>query len=146
MGQAVCSRCKTPTSEFAVRCNHCGNKLDGSKNAARKLMADEVKVQGEYKEEYIKRYLPKAKVIVPRSAVVLYALSLSSVVMAFYKLLSYTNLDSGSYVNAYEGSYAYNNIINSNYFIGFNVLALVLALIASTIVICKTMVALKSSQ
>ncbi|GEM_PF-2598080 len=72
--------------------------------------------------------------------------ALIPIYLAFDKILRYSNkyntfgdrvYDWSENVNAYVGGDAYNLIINSNYFIGYLVLALILVLIGSTILICN---------
>ena len=73
--------------------------------------------------------------------------SLFPIYKAFDKILNYSNkyntFGDSIYewyenVNAYVGADAYNLIINSNYFIGYMVLALILVLIGSTLLICNS--------
>lgn len=75
----------------------------------------------------------------PASSLLFYLAGFSSIAYGFYKMLVYENSDSifRENVNAYVGGDAYNYIINSNYFVGFNVLGLTLIIIATSIVITR---------
>ncbi len=68
-------------------------------------------------------------------AFVFYSLTLVFVWLGFDKIMNYRNSDYGENVNAYVGGDAYNYMINSNYFGAYFTLALVCAVIGSTIVI-----------
>lgn len=56
---------------------------------------------------------------------------------------THSYITSEELVNAYVGGDAYNFIINSNYFTGYMVMALILVLIGSTILICNEINQLK---
>lgn len=73
----------------------------------------------------------------PVSSLLFYLAGFFSIGYGFYKMLAYENHDSIylDNVNAYVGGDAYNYIINSNYFVGFNVLGLTSIIIATSIVI-----------
>ncbi len=61
-------------------------------------------------------------------------------IIGLYKLLAYNNGEryTEDAINAYVGGDAYNYIINGNYFTGFMVMALILAVIGSCLLITGT--------
>jgi len=75
----------------------------------------------------------------PMSSIVSYILSLVFVSIGFYKMWSYNSGEDYPFraVNAYVGGDAYNYIINSNYAVGYFVLALTFVLWGSTFAIIK---------
>lgn len=79
----------------------------------------------------------KGKLIIAQTWATLFYIACAVCVgMGFYKMYEYENSDFEEYrVNAYVGGDAYNYIINSNYAGDFFILAVLCALIGSTILI-----------
>lgn len=75
----------------------------------------------------------------PMNSIISYILSLVFVSIGFYKMWAYNSGEDYPFraVNAYVGGDAYNYIINSNYAVGYFVLALTFVLWGSTFAIIK---------
>ena len=71
-------------------------------------------------------------------ATIFYSISAVFIGIGFYKILAYENSETAiNKVNAYVGGDAYNYIINANYAIAYFVLALLFAVVASSILVIE---------